>query len=302
MVEPPAGSRHDWEALGGLMTRLLARGARGRKGVVAGKVWERLLPRLGAEGLLDLGLRFGPYGHPAGAIAMLDRVFGRVPFAATGWRRLLARLHQPARLPDGVPAGGLTLKFLKSKPHGFDLGPLQPRLPERLFTPDKRVQLVDPIYAADLERLRANRPDADSLVLIGRRHLRSNNSWMHNSKRLVKGKTRCTLMIHPDDAASRGLEDGATAIVSSRAGEIALPAEVTDNVMRGVVSVPHGWGHHREGVGWSTASANAGVSVNDITDEHFVDRLSGTSALSGVRVEVRAQATAEAELATAEAS
>jgi anaerobic selenocysteine-containing dehydrogenase len=205
-------------------------------------------------------------------------------------------------LPAGVPAGGLTLKFLKTKPHGFDLGPLQPRLPERLFTPDKRVRLVDPIYAADLERLRAVRPAPDSLVLIGRRHLRSNNSWMHNSRRLVKGKTRCTLMIHPDDATARGLEDGATAVVSSRAGEIALPVEVTDSVMPGVVSVPHGWGHHRDGVGWSTARANAGVSVNDITDEQFVDRLSGTSALSGVRVEVRAEATAPTELAAAGAA
>jgi anaerobic selenocysteine-containing dehydrogenase len=266
MVAPPEGARHDWEALGGLMTRLLARGARGRKGQVAGRVWEVLLRRLGAEGLLDLGLRGGPYGH-LGALAQLLR---------------------RGKLPPGLPATGLTLKFLKSKPHGVDLGPLQPRLPERLYTKDKRVQLVDPIYAADLARLRADRPENDSLVLIGRRHLRSNNSWMHNSQRLVKGKTRCTLMIHPDDAAARGLDDGATAVVASRSGEIALPVEVTDSVMPGVVSVPHGWGHHREGVGWSTAHAHAGVSANDITDDQFVDRLSGTSALSGVRVEVRA--------------
>jgi anaerobic selenocysteine-containing dehydrogenase len=268
MVEPPAGSRHDWQAIGGLMTRLLARGARGRQGQIAGKVWETVLKRVGAEGLLDLALRTGPYGH-LGALGQLLR---------------------RGKLPDGVPATGLTLGFLKGKPHGFDLGPLQPRLPERLFTKDKRIQLVDPIYAADLERLRAARPDGDSLVLIGRRHLRSNNSWMHNSERLVKGKSRCTLMIHPEDAATRGLDEGATAVVSSRAGEISLPVELTDSVMPGVVSVPHGWGHDRDGVGWSTARAHAGVSANDITDDKFVDRLSGTSALSGVRVEVRAEA------------
>jgi anaerobic selenocysteine-containing dehydrogenase len=155
------------------------------------------------------------------------------------------------------------------------------------------------MYAADLERLRAARQDSNGLVLIGRRHLRSNNSWMHNSRRLVKGKSRCTLMIHPDDAAARGLEDGATALVSSRSGEIRVPVEITDTVMPGVVSVPHGWGHDRDGVGWSTARAHAGVSANDVTDDQRVDPLSGTSALNGVPVEVRAAAPAEAELATA---
>jgi anaerobic selenocysteine-containing dehydrogenase len=311
MVDPPAGTRHDWEALGGLTTRLLARGARGRGGRIAGLLWGTALRRLGATGLLDVLLRTGPYGHAAGGIALLDRAFAGTP-AAGAWRvarRLIRRgplravlSPQPGPLPAGVPAGGLTLKVLERNPHGIDLGPLRPRLPERLYTPDKRIRLVDPMYAADLERLRAARPSTDGLVLIGRRHLRSNNSWMHNSRRLVKGKARCTLMIHPDDAAARGLEDDSTAVVSSRAGEISVPVEVTDTVMPGVVSVPHGWGHDVDGVGWSTARAHAGASVNDVTDDQLVDRLSGTSALNGVPVEVRAAAPAETELAAAGAS
>jgi anaerobic selenocysteine-containing dehydrogenase len=195
-------------------------------------------------------------------------------------------------LPEGVPATGLTLKTLKAHPHGLDLGPLLPRLPERLFTADKRIKLVHDLYVADLERLRARRnghpKSRNELVLIGRRHLRSNNSWMHNSRRLVKGKSRCTLMIHPADAADRGLEEGATAVVSSRAGEVQLPVEITEALMPGVVSIPHGWGHHRDGLGWSTAQAHAGVSANDVTDERHVDRLSGTAAFNGVPVNVSA--------------
>jgi anaerobic selenocysteine-containing dehydrogenase len=133
-------------------------------------------------------------------------------------------------------------------------------------------------------------------VLIGRRHLRSNNSWMHNSRRLVKGKSRCTLMIHPADAADRGLEDGAPAIVRSRTGDLRILAEVTAALMPGVVSIPHGWGHDRDEVGWSIAEANAGVSINDITDERRVDPLSGTAAFSGVPVQVRADSRVGAEL------
>jgi anaerobic selenocysteine-containing dehydrogenase len=280
MVDPPAGMRHDWEAIGGLTTRVLARGTRGPGGRIAGRMWGLALRHLGAEGLLDLGLRAGPYGAGAALRGLLGR--GR---------------------PQGVPRGGLTLKHLKAHPHGVDLGPLQPRLPERLYTDDKRIRLVDPIYAADLARLRASRDaDTDGLVLIGRRHLRSNNSWMHNSPRLVKGPARCTLMIHPDDAAARGLTDGEEAVVASRSGEITVPVEITDTVMPGVVSVPHGWGHDRDGVGWSTARAHAGVSVNDVTDDAFLDELTGTSALNGVTVEVRAATPAAPELAAAGAS
>ena len=161
---------------------------------------------------------------------------------------------------------------MKAHPHGLDLGPLVPRLPKRLFTADKRVQLVHDIYVADLERLRAQRSEP-GLVLIGRRHVRSNNSWMHNHRRLVKGKSRCTLMIHPVDAADRGLAEGATAVVSSRSGEVRLPVELTETLMPGVVSIPHGWSQ---------------ASANDVTDERLIDRLSGTAAFNGVPVQVNA--------------
>jgi anaerobic selenocysteine-containing dehydrogenase len=124
------------------------------------------------------------------------------------------------------------------------------------------------------------------LVLIGRRQLRSNNSWLHNSHRLVKGPARCTLLIHPDDAQARGVVDGGTAKVSTRHGAIELPVEVTADMMPGVVSVPHGWGHGRPGVQLRVAQTVPGASVNDIIDPARVDELSGTSALTGQPVEV----------------
>jgi anaerobic selenocysteine-containing dehydrogenase len=206
------------------------------------------------------------------------------------------------KLPPEVPRTGLTLAELRKHPHGMDLGPLEPRLPERLFTANGRIALVHDIYVEDVARLRAARPAADALVLIGRRHLRSNNSWMHNSTRLVKGKSRCTLMIHPEDAQARGLTDGATAVVRSRVGEVQLAVECSDAMMPGVVSVPHGWGHHREGTAWSVAEAHAGVSANDLTDDDFVDRLTGNAAFNGVPVEVSAAIVDDAPLEAPEAA
>lgn len=182
----------------------------------------------------------------------------------------------------------LSLKRLKAAPHGLDLGPLAPRLPGRLATADKRVHLAPAEYLGDLDRLAKRWADARSeeLVLIGRRHLRSNNSWMHNSKRLVKGPVRCTILMHPEDAARRGVVDGGRARVSTSVGSIELPVELTEAMMPGVVSVPHGWGHGRAGVRLRVASEHAGESVNDILDPALVDELSGTSALTGQRVEV----------------
>jgi anaerobic selenocysteine-containing dehydrogenase len=132
------------------------------------------------------------------------------------------------------------------------------------------------------------RPHDTRLKLIGRRHVRSNNSWLHNSPRLVKGKERCTLMIHPADARARNLGDGSLAEVISRTGTVRLRVEVTDDMMPGTVSIPHGWGHGLDGVAMQTAQAHAGVSLNDLTDEAAIDPLSGNAALSGVPVEVRA--------------
>ena len=135
------------------------------------------------------------------------------------------------------------------------------------------------------ERLSAKAPD---LLLIGRRHLRSNNSWLHNSARLVKGKRRCTLLIHPKDAEARGVTEGEEVRMKSDRGEVHVPVEISDEIMQGVVSLPHGFGHGREGTRMSVAGAkeNAGVSVNDLTDERRVDHLTGNAALNGVPVEV----------------
>src|SRR6185437_14663838 len=136
----------------------------------------------------------------------------------------------------------------------------------------------------------AARQDGYDLTLIGRRSLRSNNSWMHNSPRLMKGADRCTALLHPDDAASRGLSDGQRVRVASAIGTIELPLECSDQMRRGVVSIPHGFGHDRPGVGWRVAAANAGASVNDITDPAIVDRLTGTAAVNDVPVRVEAVA------------
>ena len=194
--------------------------------------------------------------------------------------------------PEGVLAAALrvgphklSLRQLRDAPHGIDLGPLEPRLPKRLGTRDKQVDVAPRIYLDDLPRLeRAAQPQG--LVMIGRRHLRSNNSWLHNSERLVKGPVRCTVLMHPEDAAQRGLVDGATARVATHRGAIELPVEVTDAMMKGVVSVPHGWGHGRKGTRLSVAATAPGASINDIIDPARVDALSGTSALSGQPVEV----------------
>jgi anaerobic selenocysteine-containing dehydrogenase len=140
---------------------------------------------------------------------------------------------------------------------------------------------------ADLERLRASASEDGRLKLIGRRHLRSNNSWMHNSLRLVKGPPRCTMMINPEDARARNLGEGSLAEVTSRVGSIRVPVEVTDDIMPGVVSIPHGWGHDLPGIALSVAGAHAGVSINDLTDEAELDPLSGTAVLNGIPVEVR---------------
>jgi anaerobic selenocysteine-containing dehydrogenase len=208
---------------------------------------QRLLGKLGPEPIIDLALRTGPHR--------------------------------------------LSLAKLRKAPHGLDLGPLESRLPKRLATKDKKLELAPMPYLGDLDRLeQLGAPTAGSrasdLILIGRRHLRSNNSWMHNSERLVKGPPRCTLMIHPQDATSRDLADGGRARISTTKGAIELLVEVTADIMPGVVSIPHGWGHGRRGVKLRVASEHAGESVNDILDPAQIDELSGTSVLTGQRVEV----------------
>ncbi|MFE2977026.1 molybdopterin-dependent oxidoreductase [Streptomyces sp. NPDC059258] len=182
---------------------------------------------------------------------------------------------------------GLTLEQLLAHPHGIDLGPLKPRLTEVLRTRSGRIELLPEPIAADLPRLRRALGDRPApLVLVGRRHLRSNNSWMHNVGSLTGGSNVCTLQIHPDDAARVGLIDGATARIESAGGGIEAPAEITDAVRSGVVSLPHGWGHSRPGTRMSVAAAHPGVNVNQLLDGTLLDPLSGTAVLNAIPVSV----------------
>ena len=187
----------------------------------------------------------------------------------------------------GEHPDGLTLQHFKDAPHGIDMGPMVPRLAEVLSTADGRVDLAPDYIVADLPRLadRLER-DIDSLLLTSRRHVRSNNSWMHNVSVLVKGRDRCTLLIHPDDAGRCGVTDGGHAQVSSNRGTIVVPVEVTDEMMRGVVSLPHGWGHDKEGTRLSVAREHAGVNNNELADPLAIDVLSNNAAVNGIAVEV----------------
>lgn len=209
-----------------------------------------LAPGPGYERRLDMMLRLGAYGDAFGAN------------------------------PDG-----LTLQRLKANPHGIDLGPLQPRLTQVLRTPTRRIELAPPLLVEEAARLReALDRRADRFVLIGRRHLRSNNSWMHNVPALAGGSNRCTLRIHPDDAAELGLTD--TAVVKGPGGELLAPIELTDGMRRGVVSLPHGWGHDRGGTGLKVASRDPGVNVNQLNAGNQLDPLSGTAVLNGIPVDI----------------
>ena len=250
LFPPPEGSLHDWQILLELGTRIEK--ARGEGGV---RSWlkHRLFSALGPDGLVALLLRLGPRGA------------GLVPFGR-----------------------GLTLARLRRQPHGIDLGALEPSLPHRLYTKTRRIELSPPRLVEDMKRLRlALAASANGgLALVGRRELRSNNSWMHNSERLVKGRERCTLLMHPQDARARGLTAGQRVRVRSRAGVVEAPLELSDEMRPGVVSLPHGWGHQRPGTRLGVASARPGVSLNDLTDEALVDPLCGTARLNDVPVEV----------------
>ncbi|MDT0485819.1 molybdopterin oxidoreductase family protein [Streptomyces doebereineriae] len=191
----------------------------------------------------------------------------------------------------GVRPDGLSLTKLLAHPHGIDLGPLRSRLPQPLKTRSGKVELLPRPIADDLPRLReALRHKADGLVLVGRRHLRSNNSWMHNVPALTGGTNRCTLHIHPEDAERLGLKDGAAVRVKGAGGEVVTEAEVTDGVRPGVVSLPHGWGHNRPGTRLSHALKDPGVNVNQLLDGSLLDPLSGNAVLNGIPVKLAAVA------------
>ncbi|MEZ3182052.1 molybdopterin oxidoreductase family protein [Streptomyces pimonensis] len=206
----------------------------------------------GPERRLDMMLRLGPYGDGFGTD------------------------------PDG-----LTLDRVLAHPHGIDLGPLRPRLPQPLRTRSGKVELLPDPIAADLPRLRAALDERPAgLVLVGRRHLRSNNSWMHNVPALTGGSNRCTLHLHPKDAERLGVRDGQPVRIKGAGGEVTVPAEVTDGVRPGVVSLPHGWGHDRPGTRMRHAAADPGANVNQLLDGSLLDPLSGNAVLNGVPVEV----------------
>lgn len=183
---------------------------------------------------------------------------------------------------------GMSLKHLKAHPHGVDLGSLQPSVPQRLFMPDHKIDLAPTHFIEGLQQLLNAQQSFNphELVLISRRQLRSNNSWMHNVHRLVKGGDRCTLQMHPDDAAKRNVSHQQQVMIHSRVGKVAVKLEVTTDMMPGVVCLPHGWGHHRDGIQLDVAQQHAGVSINDLTDELLIDELSGNAALSGLSVQV----------------
>ena len=216
------------------------------------EIAEALAGRRGPERILDFLVRVGPFGDGFGAD------------------------------PEG-----LTMARLEASPHGIDLGPMRPRLPDVLRTPSGRIELAPPEIVADLPRLEAElATEANGeIVLIGRRQLRSNNSWMHNLPALVKGKDRCTMHVHPDDAARLGLVDGGSARISSSAGELVAPVEVTADIMPGVVSIPHGWGHDAPGVRMAVAAAHPGVNSNLLAPVD-VDVPSGNAVLNGIPVRV----------------
>ena len=188
----------------------------------------------------------------------------------------------------GANPGGLSLDVLLANPHGVDLGALEPKMPEMLRTPSGHIELSPEVFINDLKRLKEsmNGVDLDQMLLVGRRDLKSNNSWMHNIKVLTKGSLSCTAHIHPNDAARIGAVTGTALRIASRVGEVQVPAEVTDSVRPGVVSLPHGWGHSVPGTKMAVAGEKAGVNSNILTDDQVLDPLSGNAVLSAIPVTV----------------
>jgi len=254
-----AGSADSADAIDSEIARsMLASAVRDEHSAVHGRDVEELLgllgDRTGPDRLLDIVLRTGPYGDS----------FGSNP-------------------------GGLTLDLLIENPHGVDFGPLEPgRIPDLLRTPSGKIDVVPDMLRDDMARLddSLTRDWDGQIVLVGRRHIRSNNSWMHNVGVLTKGRNRCTLQIHPDDADRLGITNGSPARVRSRVGEVVVDAELTDGIRPGVVSIPHGFGQNMAGVELRVATEYRGVNTNIITDEYFRDELSGNIALNGVPVTV----------------
>jgi anaerobic selenocysteine-containing dehydrogenase len=275
VFEAPPDARHHWQVLleiaartngvdaevlddlmlAGVISTFVGRAGSPAENVTAEEARRKIGHRRGPERLLDVMLRAGPYG-------------------------------------DGFADGGegLSLEAVRAVPHAIDLGPLEPRLPDLLRTPGRRIQLAHELLAGDVQRLRrrlAHSGRDDGMVLVGRRQVRNMNSWLHNLESLARGRNRCTLLIHPDDAGRLGIKDGGRVRVRSRVGEVVVEACVGEEMRPGVVSLPHGFGHGAPGSRLSVASRRQpGANANQLADEQAVDALSGTSILSGIPVEV----------------
>ncbi|WP_080597629.1 molybdopterin-dependent oxidoreductase [Rhodococcus rhodochrous] len=253
VFEPAADALEDWQIMSRLILEVVPVPVRSRVTRPLRALVDRLSPvRLGALGVLT-----GPHG-------------------------VLRRGRR-----------GLTLGRIRRTPGGIDLGPLEPRLRSLVATRDRRVQVAPPEFLAEARRLlaedeKAVRDTEFDLRLIGRRHLRSNNSWLHNIPTMVKGRDRCTVLMHPDDAAARSLVHGQQVTVRSRIGSIVVPVEVSDEIRPGTVAIPHGWGHGEKGVGWSTAAAHPGANVNLLHDPAVIDTFTGTAAVNATMVHVSA--------------
>ncbi|MGW4478695.1 molybdopterin-dependent oxidoreductase [Rhodococcus triatomae] len=253
-VEPAPGALEDWQIMAGILVEILPVPLR----TLLTRPLRRFVDLFSPLRLAAIGVATGPHG-----------VLRRGP-------------------------RGLTLGRIRRTPGGVDLGPLESRLSTLIATPDRRVQLAPPELVEEARRLVAG-CDAETggefdLRLIGRRHLRSNNSWLHNIPTMVKGRDRCTVLMHPDDAASRALVDGQPVTVRSRIGSIDVPVEVSDEIRAGTVAIPHGWGHDEKGVGWATAAAHPGANVNLLHDPTVTDTFTGNAAVNATMVNVTAAA------------
>ncbi|GAA4277939.1 molybdopterin oxidoreductase family protein [Aquimarina mytili] len=243
--------RYDWQIMGELQRRLFT-------GNILQRIKSNIMSRIHPKTKLDLALKTGPYGVWGGRFLRKD---------------------------------GVSLKRLKKHPEGIELAPLRPVLPKRLFTKNKRIELMPEIFVEEMKKveqlLTPQSAEQYPLKLIGRRHLRSNNSWMHNLPVLEGGSRRCTMMIHPNDAASHSIEPEEMVEVYSEFGAISIEAEVTTNIIPGTISIPHGWGHYGDGVQMETAKRNAGANINQLMDHNRLDSLSYNMAFNGHPVAIR---------------
>ncbi|WP_348537741.1 molybdopterin dinucleotide binding domain-containing protein [Nocardia brasiliensis] len=257
VFEPPAEGLEDWQILARMITELVPLPARR----FTGQVLNGVLGQVSPLRIATVGVATGPYG-------------------------VLRRGRK-----------GLTVGKARAAAGGIDLGPLTPRLRALIGTKDRKVRLAPADFVAAAQQVLTNAQRGHSLTtptdgydlkLIGRRHLRSNNSWLHNVPAMVKGRDRCTALMHPDDATTRGLTDGAPVTVSSPTGSIVVPLEVSDDIRAGTIAIPHGWGHGEPGVGWTVAASSPGANVNLLHDPALTDPFSGTSAVNNTWVTVTA--------------